>query len=194
MSRSCICLLYIRTWLDAWVVLVRAKACSERMLPSMLLELNSSALALTKSGTAPFPSLDNTSCRRRPLALPKTPSSFWSILVSRSMSYLADQLKEKGNAAFRNGDFVEAEDLYTQAVQKYSRNPLIFTNRANVRLKLQRWDGAVNDCLKSIEITGPNGQNHKAFYFLGKASTVSVRFFASARTRSPHSLCDSLQI
>ena len=85
------------------------------------------------------------------------------------MSHLADQLKEKGNAAFRSGEFLEAEDLYTQAVQKYSRNPLIFTNRANVRLKLQRWDGAVNDCLKSIEISGANGQNHKAFYFLGKA-------------------------
>ena len=69
------------------------------------------------------------------------------------MSYLAEQLKEKGNAAFRNGDYLEAEDLYTQAVQKYSRNPLIFTNRANVRLKLQRWDGAVNDCLKSIEVS-----------------------------------------
>ena len=83
------------------------------------------------------------------------------------MSYLAESLKEKGNIAFRNGEFIEAEDYYTQAVQKYSRNPLIFTNRANVRLKLQRWDEAVNDSLKSIEITGPNGQNHKAFYFLG---------------------------
>lgn len=83
------------------------------------------------------------------------------------MSYLADQLKEKGNSAFRNGDFSGAEDLYTQAIQKYSRNPLLFTNRANVRLKLQQWEGAVNDCLKSVEITGPNGQNHKAYYFLG---------------------------
>lgn len=27
---------------------------------------------------------------------------------------------------------------------------------------------AVNDCLRSIEITGPNGQNHKGFYFLGE--------------------------
>ena len=83
------------------------------------------------------------------------------------MSYLAESLKEKGNIAFRNGEFIQAEECYTQAVQKHSRNPLIFTNRANVRLKLQRWDEAVNDCLKSIEITGPNGQNHKAFYFLG---------------------------
>lgn len=84
------------------------------------------------------------------------------------MSYLADQLKEKGNSAFRNGDFAEAEDLYTQAIQKHSRNPLIFTNRANVRLKLQQWEGAVNDALKSLEITG-QGQNHKAWYFLGRS-------------------------
>jgi STIP1 family protein 1 len=73
------------------------------------------------------------------------------------MSYLAEQLKEKGNTAFRNGNYEEAEDLYTQAIQKYSSNPLIFTNRANVRLKLQKWEGAVNDCLKSIDITGVNG-------------------------------------
>lgn len=84
------------------------------------------------------------------------------------MSYLADQLKEKGNASFRNGDYADAENFYTQAIQRYSKNPLIFTNRANVRLKLQRWDGAVNDCLKSIEITG-SGQNHKAYYFLAQA-------------------------
>ena len=87
-------------------------------------------------------------------------------------SYAAEQLKDKGNLAFRNGSYAEAEDFYTQAIQKYSRNPLIFTNRANARLKLQQWDGAVNDCLKSLEITtaaGGGGHNHKANYFLAQA-------------------------
>ncbi|GAB1728944.1 hypothetical protein NU195Hw_g4974t1 [Hortaea werneckii] len=83
-------------------------------------------------------------------------------------SYAAEQLKDKGNLAFRNGSYAEAEDFYTQAIQKYSRNPLIFTNRANARLKLQQWDGTVNDCLKSLEITA-GGQNHKAYYFLAQA-------------------------
>jgi STIP1 family protein 1 len=83
-------------------------------------------------------------------------------------SYAAEQLKEKGNASFRNGEYQEAEDFYTQAIQRYSKNQLIFTNRANVRLKLQKYDAAVNDCLKSIEITGARGHNHKAFYFLGE--------------------------
>jgi STIP1 family protein 1 len=94
------------------------------------------------------------------------------------MSAAADALKEQGNAAFKNGDFALAEEFYTQAVQKFSRNPLLFTNRANARLKLQRWEGAVNDCLKSIEISNANAsaggvgkgraQNHKAYYFLGE--------------------------
>ncbi|KAI7090633.1 U-box-domain-containing protein [Hortaea werneckii] len=88
-------------------------------------------------------------------------------------SYAAEQLKDKGNLAFRNGSYAEAEDFYTQAIQKYSRNPLIFTNRANARLKLQQWDGAVNDCLKSLEITaaaaGGHHHNHKAYYFLAQA-------------------------
>ncbi|TKA31285.1 hypothetical protein B0A50_02130 [Salinomyces thailandicus] len=108
-------------------------------------------------------------------------------------SYQADRLKEKGNVAFRNASFPEAEDFYTQAIQKYSNNPLIFTNRANARLKLQRWEGAVNDCLKSIEITGPNGQNHKAFYFLAQAQlalhhpheALSSALTAYEQVRSP---------
>ena len=89
------------------------------------------------------------------------------------MSAAADALKEQGNKAFKNGDFAAAEEFYTQAVQKFSRNPLLFTNRANARLKLQRWEGAVNDCLKSIEISNAasagRAQNHKAYYFLAQA-------------------------
>ena len=89
----------------------------------------------------------------------------------------ADALKEQGNKAFKEGDYAAAEELYTQACQRFSRNPLLFTNRANARLKLQRWEGAVNDCLKSIEISnatvsGSGGrvpQNHKAYYFLGES-------------------------
>jgi STIP1 family protein 1 len=85
----------------------------------------------------------------------------------------ADALKEQGNRAFKEGDYQAAEELYTQACQRFSRNPLLFTNRANARLKLQRWEGAVNDCLKSIEISG-RAQNHKAYYFLGEWDGVPL--------------------
>ncbi|KAK4950017.1 hypothetical protein LTR28_007152, partial [Elasticomyces elasticus] len=81
------------------------------------------------------------------------------------MAHLADALKEKGNAYFKSGDFAAAEEHYGLAIQKYSRNPLLFTNRANARLKLQKWEGVVDDCLKSIELTG-HGQNFKAYFQL----------------------------
>jgi STIP1 family protein 1 len=90
-------------------------------------------------------------------------------------SAAADALKEQGNKAFKDGNFTAAEEFYTQAVQRFSRNPLLFTNRANARLKLQRWEGAVNDCLKSIEISG-RAQNHKAYYFLGKLGFLCFCF------------------
>ncbi|KAG8628121.1 hypothetical protein KVT40_003994 [Elsinoe batatas] len=84
------------------------------------------------------------------------------------MAHLAEQFKEKGNNLFKAGDFVGAEEQYTYAIQKYSQNPIIFTNRAFARIKLQRWDGVVDDCLKSIEIT-KHGQNFKAYFYLAQA-------------------------
>jgi tetratricopeptide (TPR) repeat protein len=84
------------------------------------------------------------------------------------MAHLSEQLKAKGNDAFRQGEYAEAEDLYSQAIQKNATNPLLFTNRANVRLKLHKWEEAVLDCNKAIEITGEGAPNHKAYYFLGE--------------------------
>lgn len=83
------------------------------------------------------------------------------------MAHIANSLKEKGNALFRSGDFTGAEAQYTLAIQKDSRNPLLFTNRANARLKLQRWEGVIDDCIHSIEITG-HKTNYKAYYYLGR--------------------------
>lgn len=83
-----------------------------------------------------------------------------------AMAHHADALKAKGNDLFKLGDFAGAEEQYTQAIQRYSKNPLIFTNRAFARIKLQRWDGVVDDCMHSIELTGSE-QNFKAYFYLG---------------------------
>ncbi|KAF4555516.1 Hsp70/Hsp90 co-chaperone CNS1-like protein [Elsinoe fawcettii] len=84
------------------------------------------------------------------------------------MAHIAEKFKEKGNELFKAGDFNGAEEQYTYAIQKYSQNPILFTNRAFARIKLQRWEGVVDDCLKSIEITG-HGQNFKAYFYLAQA-------------------------
>lgn len=80
------------------------------------------------------------------------------------MSYIADQLKERGNAHFRKGEYDSAELCYGQAIQKNSSNPLLYTNRANARMKLQQWDGVIDDCLRSIDLLS---ENMKAYFYLG---------------------------
>ncbi|CAN9218477.1 unnamed protein product [Alternaria alternata] len=80
--------------------------------------------------------------------------------------YAAEQLKNSGNKCFKNGDYEEAEALYSQAIQKNSANPLLFTNRANARLKLEKWEGVIDDCIRSIELLK---DNMKAFFYLAQA-------------------------
>jgi STIP1 family protein 1 len=84
--------------------------------------------------------------------------------------YAAEQLKNAGNKCFKNGDYDEAEALYSQAIQKNSNNPLLFTNRANARLKLEKWEGVIDDCIRSIELLK---DNMKAFFYLGPPTPPS---------------------
>jgi tetratricopeptide (TPR) repeat protein len=90
----------------------------------------------------------------------------------------ADQLKNSGNKCFKNGDYEDAEALYSQAIQKHSANPLLFTNRANARLKLEKWEGVIDDCIRSIELLK---ENMKAFFYLG----MLHRYAPTAPTPTP---------
>jgi len=83
-------------------------------------------------------------------------------------SLTASELKEKGNKAFKNGEFEIAEENYSLAIQKRSDDPIFYTNRAFVRLRLQNWQGTVSDCQRSIEFTG-KAPNYKAHFYLGRA-------------------------
>ncbi|KAF2111127.1 hypothetical protein BDV96DRAFT_499816 [Lophiotrema nucula] len=80
--------------------------------------------------------------------------------------YAAEQLKKQGNDHFNNGEYELAEQSYTFAIQKNSASPLIFTNRANARLKLKKWQEVIDDCIKSIELMQ---ENMKGFFYLAQA-------------------------
>lgn len=67
---------------------------------------------------------------------------------------------------FQNGDWQGAEELYSKAIQKDSSNAKFFTNRAMTRLKLEAWDGCIDDCLRSIEL---EKSNMKGYYYLAQA-------------------------
>jgi len=78
----------------------------------------------------------------------------------------AEALKERGNSHFKKGEFDLAVNLYSHAIQQNASNPLLYTNRANARLKLKLWEEVIDDCLRSLDLLR---ENMKAFYFLGQA-------------------------
>ena len=82
-------------------------------------------------------------------------------------AYQAEELKQKGNLHFKCGEYESAVSLYSQAIQKNSRNHLLYTNRANARLKLGRWQEVIDDCIHALELSQ---ESMKAYYFLGTQS------------------------
>lgn len=81
-------------------------------------------------------------------------------------SFAAEQLKEQGNKHFKAAEYPEAAAFYSQAITKNSSNPLLYTNRANARLKLHQWQECIDDCLHSIDLLR---DNMKAYFLLAQA-------------------------
>ncbi|XP_069115192.1 tetratricopeptide repeat protein 12-like [Argopecten irradians] len=58
----------------------------------------------------------------------------------------ANVIKEKGNEEFRQGKFEKALEYYSEALQKVKDNTVLYTNRAQTLIKLQRYEEALTDC------------------------------------------------
>lgn len=69
----------------------------------------------------------------------------------------AKQLREEGNALFKDGKFEEALSLYTKAINisplKESEKSAIYKNKAACELKLERYSEAVEDASKGSWLT-----------------------------------------
>ena len=76
------------------------------------------------------------------------------------------ECKEKGNEAFRDGQFKKAIELYTSAILINDTNPVLFTNRAQALLKVGRALDASHDCRQAIRL---KPDFIKAFIHLAKA-------------------------
>ncbi|KAK6340759.1 hypothetical protein TWF696_009080 [Orbilia brochopaga] len=72
----------------------------------------------------------------------------------------AEELKQAGNKFFQNGDWLSADKKYTQAIALDSSNYTLFTNRALVRLKLERYDDVINDCMSAINLNRDAMKGH----------------------------------
>ncbi|XP_044905830.1 sperm-associated antigen 1 isoform X2 [Felis catus] len=76
-------------------------------------------------------------------------------LTEKEKTSLATREKEKGNEAFKSGDYEEAVMYYTRSISVLP-NVVAYNNRAQAELKLQNWNSAFQDCEKVLELEPGN--------------------------------------
>ncbi|XP_059827650.1 sperm-associated antigen 1-like isoform X1 [Hypanus sabinus] len=76
-------------------------------------------------------------------------------LTDQEKVVLADREKDKGNEAFRAGDYKEALLYYTRSISVMP-NVTAFNNRAQAEIKLQEWKKALDDAEKVLELDPGN--------------------------------------
>lgn len=102
--------------------------------------------------------------------------------------HMADTEKEKGNEAFYAKDWEEAEAYYTRSIHYCAADPSTWSNRALVRLKLNKPQKALEDCEHALAL---NSKYMKALHRKGKALydlqryEEAVRWFQLALAESP---------
>ncbi|NXX16778.1 TTC12 protein, partial [Podargus strigoides] len=90
---------------------------------------------------------------------------------------LANALKEKGNDAFRKGDYVTATQRYTEGLEKLRDKQELYTNRAQAYLKMQEYEKAIGDCEWALKC---NGRCVKAYFLMGKAH-LALQHYSESR-------------
>ncbi|KAM9657732.1 tetratricopeptide repeat protein 12 isoform 5-T5 [Morphnus guianensis] len=91
--------------------------------------------------------------------------------------HLANALKEKGNDAFRKGDYVVAIQRYTEGLEKLKDKQELYTNRAQAYLKMHECEKAITDCEWALKC---NEKCIKAYFLMGKAH-LAVRHYSESR-------------
>ncbi|XP_064326908.1 tetratricopeptide repeat protein 12 isoform X3 [Phalacrocorax carbo] len=90
---------------------------------------------------------------------------------------LANALKEKGNDAFRKGDYVVAIQRYTEGLEKLKDKQELYTNRAQAYLKLHEYEKAIGDCEWALKC---NEKYIKAYFLMGKAQ-LALKHYSESR-------------
>ena len=66
--------------------------------------------------------------------------------------FQAEELKELGNTAIRNGNALEAMIHYTHAIKFDPKNHLLYSNRSLAFLKSQQYYFALEDAQQTIKL------------------------------------------
>jgi DnaJ family protein C protein 7 len=78
------------------------------------------------------------------------------------------ELKEQGNAQFKNNNYAAAADYYTRGIQLNQHEPVLYSNRGTCMKLLGKYKEAINDYNKAIQLNPKNTKN------LRKLSTVYI--------------------
>jgi DnaJ family protein C protein 7 len=93
-----------------------------------------------------------------------------------------DDIKEKANEAFKKGDNEEAIKYYSECLEldpSYkSYNSIIFANRAAAQIKLTKYQEAIEDLDKSVEL---NADYAKAYFRRGEVRILMEEFEEAVR-------------
>ena len=64
---------------------------------------------------------------------------------------LANSYKEQGNKEFKAGNYVEAIEHYTRAIEK-KKDKIYFTNRANCFFQMKKFKKSISDCEEALKL------------------------------------------
>ncbi|KAB8078407.1 hypothetical protein BDV29DRAFT_187924 [Aspergillus leporis] len=85
----------------------------------------------------------------------------------------ATALKVQGNKAFASHEWPTAVDFYSQAIEKYDREPSFFSNRAQAHIKLEAYGFAIADATKALEL---DPAYTKAYWRRALANTAILNY------------------
>jgi len=103
----------------------------------------------------------------------------------------ATKWKEKGNAAFKQGDHAKAIEYYTYATEMDPKNPIFFTNRSTAYFKMEKYDKSLRDANKAIKLDAkwPKGYYRKGMVLMHEEKYQdALKDFQKALSLKPDSL------
>lgn len=99
----------------------------------------------------------------------------------------ANELKEKGNEEFRQGNYEKALELYSEGLTHLKDHLALWTNKAQTNIKLGRFEEALVDCDWALRVFS---NSMKAYVLMGKAY-LGLRNYEKAREAYKKALeCD----
>ena len=78
----------------------------------------------------------------------------------------SNKFKEEGNKQFIKGNYKEAIELYSKAIEKSTNTAIFYTNRALCYMKIAQWNICIEDCKRAIDC---DCRSVKAYFYMGQS-------------------------